>query len=238
MYPSSGQGSARKEKTCGEPRVATFILIHGGNITAETWNRLTGRNTYPPGTLMGAKVWDGTKAFLESHGNRVFTPTLADEHTHMLSDHIDSVCSLISTCDLHTIILVGHSYGGMVITGVAARMPDRIRQLIYVDAALPDPGESLFDQFEKGGVDPLSFAGLEPAAAYVGKVRFDSRRVRGILKTYVLCTKSEFATVTRVAKRKVTEQAGWSYLELPTSHVPMATMPRRFYRLMGMLAQS
>ena len=122
-------------------------------MSADTWNRLTGRNTYPPGRLLGAKVWDGTKVYLESHGHRVSAPGLPDEHTHTLNDHIDSVCSLILTSDLHTVILVGHSYGGMVITGVAA-------------------------------------------------------------------------------------QGGWSYLELPTSHVPMATMPQRFYRLMGMLAHS
>jgi pimeloyl-ACP methyl ester carboxylesterase len=119
----------------------------------------------------------------------------------------------------------------MVITGVAARMPERIRRLAYVDAALPDPGESLFDQFGKGGVSPLSFAGLEAAAAYVEKIVYDPRTVRRIPKTYVLCSGSEFAAVTRVAKQKVAAQGGWRYLELPTSHVPMATMPRRFYRL-------
>ena len=188
--------------------MATFILIHGGNIPAETWNRLTGRNTYPPGMLLGGKVWEGTKAFLESCGHRVFAPELPDEHTHTLTDHIDSVCSLICTSDMHMVILVGHSYGGMVITGVAARVPRRIRRLIYVDGALPDPGESLFDQFDLGGVDPLSFAGLEPAAAYVEKIRFDSRKVRGIPKTYALCAKSEFAMVTRVAKRKLEAQGG------------------------------
>jgi pimeloyl-ACP methyl ester carboxylesterase len=218
--------------------MAVYILVHGGNMSTDTWNRLSGKNTYPPGGLLGAKVWDGTKAYLESHGHRVYAPTLPDEHTHTLTDHIDSVCSLIRSGDLHTIILVGHSYGGMVITGVAARMPDCIRRLVYIDAALPDPGESLFDQFEKGGVDPLSFAGLEAAAAYVEKIMFDPRALRGILKTYVLCSQSEFATVTRVAKRKVAAQGGWRYLELPTSHVPMATSPQRFYRLMEMLVNS
>lgn len=216
--------------------MGTFILIHGGNMSADTWNRLSGRNTYPPGTLLGARVWDGTKAYLESHGHRVFAPTLQDEHTHTLTDHIDSVCSLLRANDLQTVILIGHSYGGMVITGVAARMPERIRQLVYIDAALPDPGESLFDQFEKGGVNPLSFAGLEAAPAYVEKVTFDPRPVRRIRKSYVLCTKSEFATVTRFAKRKLAAQEGWRYRELPASLVPMATMAHRFYRLIEKLA--
>jgi pimeloyl-ACP methyl ester carboxylesterase len=218
--------------------MAVYILVHGGNMSTDTWNRLSGKNTYPPGGLLGAKVWDGTAAYLALHGHQVYAPTLPDEHTHNLTDHIDGVCSLIRAHDLHAVILVGHSYGGMVITGVAARMHDRIRRLAYVDAALPDPGESLFDQFEYGGVSPLSFAGLEAAAAYVEKLSFDPRTLRGIPKTYILCSESEFATVTRVAKRKVAAQGGWRYLELPTSHVPMATMPGRFYRLMEMLANS
>jgi pimeloyl-ACP methyl ester carboxylesterase len=58
--------------------------------------------------------------------------------------------------DLEDVILVGHSYGGMVITGFAARMAKRIRRLVYLDAALPDPGQSLFDVLASGGVDPMS----------------------------------------------------------------------------------
>ena len=63
----------------------------------------------------------------------------------------------------------------MVITGVAAKMPDRISRLMYVDAALPDPGQSLFDIIVSGGSDPMSFAGLEPAAPYVEKLQFKPR---------------------------------------------------------------
>lgn len=131
------------------------------------------------------------------------------------------------------IILVGHSYGGMVITGVAAGIPERIRRLVYVDAALPDPGQSLFDLFAEGNVDLFSFPGLEAASAYVEKLQFNARKITPLPKTYILCTESEFAVVTKVARQKVAAQAeGWNYLELPTSHVPMATMPERFYRLM------
>ena len=218
--------------------MAVCILVHGGNMSTDTWNRLSDKNTYPPGGLLGAKVWEGTKAYLESHGHRVFAPTLQDERTHNLTDHIDLVCSLIRANNLHMVILVGHSYGGMVITGVAERMPERIRRLVYLDAALPDPGQSLFDLFAEEKVDPLSFVGLEPASAYVEKIRFDQRRIRGLPKTYLLCTKSEFAVVTGVAKQKIAtqEDANWTYLELPTSHVPMATMPERFNQLLERIA--
>ena len=218
--------------------MGTFILVHGGNMSTDTWNRLTKRNTYPPGGHLGAGYWDGTVAYLTARGHRVFAPTLLDEHTHSLTDHISRVCSLISGQGLRNVILVGHSYGGMVITGTAARMPERIHRLVYVDAALPDPGESLFDQFAEAKVNPLSFAGLEAALAYVQKLQFDPRGIRRIPKTYLLCTKSEFAVVTKVAKQKIAaqEDANWTYLELPTSHVPMATMPERFYLLMDKIA--
>jgi len=210
----------------------TYILVHGGNISTDTWNRLTERNSYPPGGLLGGRCWDGTAAFLAAHNHRVFAPTLPDEHTHNLTDHIGLVCSLIRDYDLRNVILVGHSYGGMVITGVAAAVPKRVRRLAYIDAALPDPGQSLFDLFAEGGVDPLSFAGLEAAPAYEEKIRFDPGSPRHIPKTYVLCMKSEFAVVTQVARRKVGAQGeGWTYLELPTSHVPMATMPDKFNQL-------
>jgi len=60
-----------------------------------------------------------------------------------LSTHIDDVVNTILFEDLHDIILVGHSYGGMVITGVADRVPDRIQRLVYLDAFVPNDGESV-----------------------------------------------------------------------------------------------
>jgi pimeloyl-ACP methyl ester carboxylesterase len=210
----------------------TYVLVHGGNMSSDTWNRLSKRNTYPPGGRLGARIWDGTKAYLESHGHEVFAPTLPDEHTHDLTDHIERVCSIIRDHDLKHVILAGHSYGGMVITGVADRIPGRIRRLVYLDAALPDPGQSLFDQFTEGNVNPFSFPGLEAAPAYIEKLQFDPANIRNVPKTYILCTRSEFSVVTQVARRKVAMQTGWTYLELPASHVPMADMPERFYRMM------
>mgnify|MGYP001190489001 CR=1 FL=1 len=217
--------------------MSAFIFVHGGNMSTDTWNRLANRNVYPPGGLLGARIWDGTAAYLAAHGHTVSAPALADEHTHDLTDHIRQVCNLIETRDLRNVILVGHSYGGMVITGVAAKMPERIRRLVYLDAALPDPDQSLFDLFYEGRVDPLSFPGLEAALAYVEKLPFDPRTLQRLKKTYILCTESEFSIVTLGARRRIAAHGkGWTYLELPASHVPMATMPGRFYRLMEQIA--
>ncbi|OPX63991.1 MULTISPECIES: alpha/beta fold hydrolase [unclassified Methanoregula] len=213
--------------------MATFILVHGGNMSTDTWNRLSGRNRYPPGGLLRAKIWDDTAAFLRDHGHRVLAPDLADEHTHGLTDHIGQVRRLVEKEDSGTIILAGHSYGGMVVTGVAGRIPARIGRLVYIDAAPPDPGQSLFDLFIAGGFDPLSFAGLEATKAYVEKLQFDPGKTRTIPRTYVRCTKSEFIGVTEAAKEKIAaEPAGWRCLELPTSHVPMATMPLQLNRML------
>jgi pimeloyl-ACP methyl ester carboxylesterase len=213
--------------------MATYILVHGGNMSADTWNRLSGRHDYPEGTQIGAKYWDGTATVLREHGHQVFAPALGDEHTHNLTDHIGQVCALIEEQGLLEVILVAHSYGGMVITGVADRMTDRVRRLVYVDAALPYPGQSLFDLFIEGGADPRSVPGLEAAPAYVEKLQYDPLKLQRLPRTYILCTGSEFAVVTRVARRKITaHSAGWTYLELPTSHVPMATMPERLNELL------
>ena len=68
-----------------------------------------------------------------------------------LDTHIQDVVSLIEANDLQQVILVGHSYSGMVITGAADRLPSRIRHLVYLDAAIPRDGQSLADLLPMGG---------------------------------------------------------------------------------------
>ncbi|MFZ0035595.1 MAG: hypothetical protein WAK60_11495, partial [Sedimentisphaerales bacterium] len=68
---------------------------------------------------------------------------------------------------------------------------------------LPDPGQSLFNIIVSGGSDPMSFAGLEQAAPYVEKLQFNAQKIKSLPKTYILCTESEFASVTIVAKQKI-----------------------------------
>ena len=158
----------------------------------------------------------------------ILTPTLGDEHAVDLTGHINRITSLIVDNELHDVVPAGHSYGGMVITGVAARAADRVCGMAYVDAAVPDPGQSLFDLIESGGRDPLSFPELEAAPPYVEKLSFDRSRWDPIPKTYVLCTESESRPVTNTARAKIAHPAAadsWSYVELPTWHVPMADMP-------------
>ncbi|CAN7654911.1 alpha/beta hydrolase [Phenylobacterium sp. LjRoot219] len=112
---------------------ATFVLVHGGGHGGWCWSRLA--------RLLRAARCD------------VYTPTLTGlgERAHLLTPeigletHIEDVVNLLFYEDLTNVILVGHSYGGMVVTGVADRALERIAQIVYFDAAIPRDGESLAD---------------------------------------------------------------------------------------------
>lgn len=180
-------------------------------MSTDTWNKLTkGNHVYTHDGKMGGRIWDTVVPALKEHNHCIFAPTLKDEHSSNLSEHIEQVCALIAGHDLRDVILAGHSYGGMIITGTAAKIADRISHLVYVDAALPDPGQSLFDIIVSGGCDPMSFAGLEQAAPYVEKLQFDAQKIKLLPKTYILCTESDFTSVTNVARQKIaaTEKNG------------------------------
>jgi pimeloyl-ACP methyl ester carboxylesterase len=90
---------------------------------------------------------------MRSQGQEVYAPTMTGlgERAHLMSPaidldfHITDIVKVLEFEDLHNVILVGHSYGGMVITGVADRATDRIGHLVYLDAATPQNGQSLVD---------------------------------------------------------------------------------------------
>jgi pimeloyl-ACP methyl ester carboxylesterase len=104
-------------------------------------------------------AWGGGWAFKEvdrlltADGHKVYRPTLTGqgEKVHLSSTnidldvHIDDIVNVILWENLSNVVLVGHSYGGMVVTGVADRVPERIKHLIYVDALLPTNGESAME---------------------------------------------------------------------------------------------
>jgi len=148
--------------------MVSFIFVHGGNISTEAWNeRTTGDPVHTSDGLMGGRIWDTALSALADQGIQGYAPTLGDEKISNLTDHITQICSLVHEHDLDTIILVGHSYGGMIITGVAARMPEKISHLVYIDAAYPESGQSLYDMMLSGGQDPSSYAGFVPDPPYV-----------------------------------------------------------------------
>jgi pimeloyl-ACP methyl ester carboxylesterase len=111
----------------------TYVLVHGGGHGGWCYKKLT--------------------PFLRAAGHEVYAPTLTGlgERKHLLRPEIDldlqitDVVNLLEYEDLTDVILLGHSYGGMVITGVADRAGARIGHLVYLDAAHPKNGESLAD---------------------------------------------------------------------------------------------
>lgn len=114
--------------------MATFVLVHGA------WH--------------GGWAWQEVKQQLEQQHHTVYTPTMTGlgERQHLLSAniHIDTlvqdIAQVIEYEDLTQVILVGHSFGGTLISAVAEQLPQRIKQLIYLDAAILENGESMFSK--------------------------------------------------------------------------------------------
>lgn len=205
--------------------MATFVLVHGGYMDSATWNQLTHSNDYPKGERLGGSCWRLTETLLLNAGHSVYAPDLLDEYSHSLTEHVNQVCDIISQEDLHGIVLVGHSYGGMVITGIAAQVPERIRQMVYLEANVPDPGQSLFDILGLAGFEPEKVIEGTPSA-YVEKISYNPEALERLDRSYIRCTESDFLSVTEIMVRKIDFDRGdWKYFELPTSHSAQVTMP-------------
>ncbi|MBC5768219.1 alpha/beta fold hydrolase [Ramlibacter albus] len=132
--------------------MANFVLVHGA------WH--------------GGWCYRDTAKALRAAGHDVFTPTHTGvgERAHhssqaiTLETHIRDVCGCIEAEELSSVILCGHSYGGMVITGVADRIPGKIKSLVYLDAFVPQHGQSL------NSLLPLAL-GPEIADVFLGAFR-------------------------------------------------------------------
>jgi pimeloyl-ACP methyl ester carboxylesterase len=216
--------------------MADFVLV-AGNLSTAAWNRLAKKNDYPPGGYLGGKVWNLIIPVLEAAHHRVFAPSLKDERQYNLSNHIEQVCHLIIEHDLKNVILVGASYCGMVITGIANKIPKRIGLLVYLDAVLPESGQSLIDIFL---LAKFPYDDKINSPTYKEKLYFDPEKIKSMNKVYVLCTqRSSFAPVTSLAKKKIDDdRQNWNLIELPTSHVPMATHPDELIQLLLNLGKS
>ena len=116
--------------------MATFLFVHGAFVGGWSWKKVT--------------------ALLRAAGHEVYTPTLTGlgERVHLLNPdidletHIRDILGVISYEELAGVILVGHSYSGLVIASVADRVPQRIAHLVYLDAFIPQDGQSALDLFD------------------------------------------------------------------------------------------
>ena len=107
------------------------------------------------GSWHGAWCWRPVERLLRAAGREVFVPTLTGlaDRAHLatrstnLSTHVDDVARLLELEELAHAVLVGHSYGGMVVTAAAAKAARRVEKIVYLDAMVPEPGQSGFDLF-------------------------------------------------------------------------------------------
>ena len=172
---------------------ATYVIVHGA------WG--------------GAWQFKNVDRKLSEAGNLVYRPTLTGlgERYHLadtainLQTHIDDVVNTILFEDLHDLVLVGHSYGGVVISGVASRLPDRIKRLVFIDAILPESGESVsslmknssFSQLLEQKVDYIPPVWVKdttktprdvphPIRTFTQKIEINTENLKHIPGTYIL----------------------------------------------------
>lgn len=221
--------------------MATFVVVHGAWGGAWSWNRFV----VPK---------------LRAAGHDVFAPTLTGlgERTHLghagvdFETHVQDVVNVLFYEDLRDVILVGHSYGGRVITGVADRAADRLSQLVYLDAFVPTPGnpggigirpevQARMDAEGDGWRHPpMAPPPDQPAAitewatprrswqpyrTFVDPVRFTNPEP-DLPRTYVYCTvgKDPSSPFAQLADRLRTDPQ-WTFHELATGHNLHYTAP-------------
>ncbi|HVG12140.1 MAG TPA: alpha/beta fold hydrolase [Flavisolibacter sp.] len=220
----------------------------------------TAQKTTRPVYVIVHGAWGGSWSFkkidslLTQKGATVYRPSLTaqGERVHLaneqvgLKTHITDVVNTILYEDLRDVILVGHSYGGMVITGVADSVPGRIRKLIYLDAFLPEHGETVFDIFGnarndfksmvKGGfiVPPWVVPSTPPPTdvphplkTFTDTIQLTNKQRSRISSTYILTvdkgvdrSKDDFYSQAERARKK-----GWTVLQLTSDHNPQWSAP-------------
>ncbi len=214
--------------------------------------------------------WTPVADILRGMGHQVFVPSLTGlgERTHLFSgainldSHIADVCGLIEAEGLEEFDLVGHSYGGMVITGVADRFADRIRTLTYLDAFLPEDGQSALDLLgpevamanlamagEHGGVavpPPARHAtrvpehlrhymtsrSPHPFASMIQKIRLTGA-YRKIAKRLYVSANIDQSKIFSGIYAKVGADPSWASMEVPSGHMLQLEMPEEIARIIA-----
>jgi len=214
--------------------MANYVLVHGA------WG--------------GHQSYDKTAEDLRAAGHDVLVATLPglgvrQDELHpgiTLTDHVDAVLAQIEEAGIDRFILAGHSYGGMVITGIASRLGARIDAICYIDAFLPADNQSLWDitgEFEHkwyietqkkkpGLVDPIGAIDFQPVPGIVGyhplltlleAVSLSGEERKIPRRAYIFATGYEPTPFPRFADQAKAE--GWVYHETDCSHFVMEDRP-------------
>lgn len=213
------------------------------------------------GAWHGAWCWRRLLPLLQAQGHRVFAVSLTGvgERAHLhaqditLDTHIQDGVAVIEAEELEGCVLVGHSYAGMVVTGIADRCPGRVGRLVYLDAVVPRPGDAWSTGHSEAirserrariaelGLlpppDPAIF-GLEgadrdwvarhltpqPGGVYDAPLAFDEARWRRFPRTFVDCTHPALPSMAGMRAR-VRAMGDWTVVEIATGHDPMVSAP-------------
>lgn len=235
--------------------MATFVICHGAWSAGWAWKKM--------------------RPLLRADGHDVITPTYTGlgERAHLVSrsidleTHIQDVLDVLHYEDLTDIVLVGHSYGGMVATGVADRARSRLSQLVYLDAFVPRHGECLDDLLPPAALAQRNamtgdksdgwllppnppppdtpaedLAWITPLRRWQPAKTFAQPLLlrhgeTDLPRTYIYCTRMGPGDVFRPFAERAKSEAGWRYCEIDASHSPNVTAPRALADLLGLIAR-
>jgi pimeloyl-ACP methyl ester carboxylesterase len=210
-----------------------------------------------PGACHGAWCFDDLAAALRHCGHRVLAYTLTGvaERAHLaagvnLDTHITDVLAALATDTTDDrLVLVGHSYGGMVVTGVADRIPDRVDAAVYLDALVPRDGESCWDLVNDAerawylavddsgfGVPPLPFfdarASAHPLASLLQRIRLSGDLSRLRRRDFVYALRWPGDSPLRPSYERVRDDPAWTVHELDGAHNLMRDNPDDLVRIL------
>ena len=241
-----------------------FVLLALGGFNVHEAGAQTPKTDTPTivivhGAWGGAWAFKKVEALLREKNFQVYRPQLTGQgdRVHLarpdigLSTHIDDVVNTILYEDLRDIILVGHSYGGMVISGVADRVPDRIKRLVYLDALVPNDGDSvsamignLIKPMTKGDyVVPTWLKPDQPPPhdvpqslkTFTDPIVLKNEAARKIPATYILTVEKgkeakddDFFPQSQRAKER-----GWTMLQLTSDHNPQWSAPEALVEMLA-----
>src|SRR5262245_4033228 len=234
--------------------MATFLVAHGAWSAGWAWKKM--------------------RPLLRAKGHEIFTPTYTGlgERVHLaspqvdLETHIADMLGVLQFEDLREVVLIGHSYGGMVATGVADRVPERLAQLVYLDAFVPRDGQCLFDLLGAEGSARMREAArtvgdgwrtppgpVPPDTSKEDVAWVTPRRMMQPLRTleqplhltgagerlpkaYIYCTRARPGDVFQQFAQRARAETGWRYFEIDASHNVHITAPEALATLLDHIA--
>ena len=251
----------RKKLLCA----VLLVLVLNCEISAQTTKAET--STKPTivivhGAWGGGWAFKKVEALLRQKGFDVYRPQLTGQgdRVHLarpdigLNTHVDDVVNTILYEDLRDIVLIGHSYGGMVISGVADRVPDRIKRLVYLDAMVPNDGDSVLTLARGGGdflkqmtkgdyVVPVWVKPEQPPPhdvpqslkTFTDAIVLKNEAARKLPATYILTVdKGKEAKDDDFFPHSVrAKERGWSMLQLTSDHNPQWSAPEALAEMLA-----